>query len=65
VHKDILGEASTGYGTLLSRLTVPEKPREVATIRAFCDWRDPAATGAVCHLGPKTWGRPEKEYNKT
>jgi len=47
----------TGYGKLLTRLTVSEKTREMAIIRASCDWRDTAATAGVCHLGAKTWGR--------
>ena len=53
----VLGDPNTRYGKLLTRLTVPKKTREMAIIWASCDWRDPAATASVCHLGAKTWGR--------
>jgi hypothetical protein len=51
-------DPNTRYGKLLTRLTVPKKTREMAIIPASWDWRDPAATAGVCHLGAKTWGRP-------
>src|SRR5580700_1675748 len=54
----VLGEASTGYGKLLTRLTAQRKPSETAIIRASCARRDAAVTAGVCHLGAKRWGRP-------
>src|SRR5580693_3026827 len=54
----VLGEAGTGYGKPLTRLTAQRKPPEMAIIRASCGWRDPAATAGVCHLGAKMCGRP-------
>jgi hypothetical protein len=68
-----LGDPNTRYGKLLTRLTGLKKTREMAIIRALLaacscwlvalrantwEWRDPAATAWVCHLGAKTWGRP-------
>ena len=58
MFRDCLGEASTRYGKLLTRLTAQRKPPEMAIIRASCARRGPAATAGVCHLEAKTCGRP-------
>src|ERR1039458_6730258 len=52
MFRDVLGEASIRYGKLLTRLTGPRKVRKMATIQAFCAWRDPGSN----HRGGCVWG---------
>ena len=55
--KDAPGEPNKRYGKLLTRLTGPSKPREMATIQAFCAWRDPSNGGRAVAFGAQTWSR--------
>jgi hypothetical protein len=50
-------KASIRYGKLLTRLTGPRKARKMATMEAFCDWRDPSNGGRAVALGAQTWSR--------
>jgi hypothetical protein len=57
----IARDPNTRYGKPLTRLTGPKKTHEMAIIRASRDWRDPAPTAGVCHLGVKTLGAAGSE----
>ena len=52
----VLGDPNTRYGKPLTRLTGPEKTREMAIKRASRDWRDPAAMAEVALWGGKRGG---------
>src|ERR1017187_1697326 len=41
----------------LTRLTGPRKVRKMATIQAFCAWRDPGSNPEEAASGAKTWSR--------
>jgi hypothetical protein len=54
----ILGEASTCYGKVLTRLTHPVKTPKNAHNTGFLRLARPGSAGRGVHLGAKTWERP-------